>query len=224
MPLNKSKGDMYSFVTHTWNTVKGTRPHDCEYCYMKQFKQNDIRLDRKEFKTDLGKGDFIFVGSSCDMWADAVSEEWIVETLKHCNLFYNRYLYQSKNPLRMFKLRRIIKEGSVLGTTIETNRRYNQMGDTPSPNDRAVALHLLSTQGFKTMVTIEPIMDFDLLQLLNLIGICNPEWINIGADSKNHVLPEPDKYKLSFLIKHLRQAGHDVKIKSNLKRLMPCTQ
>jgi DNA repair photolyase len=35
MPLNPSKGNMYPFVTHTWNPIRGKCPHDCSYCYMK---------------------------------------------------------------------------------------------------------------------------------------------------------------------------------------------
>ena len=33
MSLNESKGNMYSWVTHTWNTIKGECPHGCTYCY-----------------------------------------------------------------------------------------------------------------------------------------------------------------------------------------------
>ena len=65
--LNESKGNMYSFVNKTWNVIKGKCPHDCKYCYMKRFPQKDVRLDKKELKTDLGENNFIFVGSSCDM-------------------------------------------------------------------------------------------------------------------------------------------------------------
>lgn len=36
MGLNKAKGEMYKFVTHTWNTVKGECFHNCRYCYMKK--------------------------------------------------------------------------------------------------------------------------------------------------------------------------------------------
>ena len=75
MALNKQKGNMYAFVTHTWNAVKGKCPHDCEYCYMKEFPQGELKFDEKELKTDLGEGNFIFVGSSCDMFADAVPSQ-----------------------------------------------------------------------------------------------------------------------------------------------------
>lgn len=36
MGLNKAGGEMYEFVTHTWNTVKGDCFHNCRYCYMKR--------------------------------------------------------------------------------------------------------------------------------------------------------------------------------------------
>jgi len=38
MGLNISKGNMYGFMTHTFNIIKGRCSHDCVYCYMKQFK------------------------------------------------------------------------------------------------------------------------------------------------------------------------------------------
>ena len=65
MGLNKSKGQMYEWINFTWNTIKGACPHDCKYCFMKQWGQlNPVRFDEKELNTDLGSGNFIFVGSS----------------------------------------------------------------------------------------------------------------------------------------------------------------
>ncbi len=218
--LNKTKGNMYDFVNFTWNTVKGICPHNCPYCYMKQFPQKEIRFDRKEVKTDLGNGNFIFVGSSCDLWADAIPKEWILETLDHCRKYENKYLFQSKNPQRMRDFSDYIPKNSILGTTIETNRVHvDHMGNAPWPLGRARALSALSVD-FKTMVTIEPIMDFSLMELWELIWLCDPEWVNIGADSKKSNLPEPDADEINALIKKLRQDGITVKIKDNLKRLM----
>ena len=96
MGLNKSKGNMYPWVTHTWNVIKGKCPHDCSYCYMKRYPQPKLHFDEKELKTDLGSGNFIFVGSSCDMWADEIIEEWIELVLEHCRLSpQNIYLLQT---------------------------------------------------------------------------------------------------------------------------------
>lgn len=229
MALNKSKGNMYPFLNdypekgssrgYTWNTIKGKCPHGCEYCYMKQFPQKDVRLDQKEFKTDLGEGNFIFIGSSCDMWADDISMNWISVTLLHCAAFNNRYLFQSKNPKRFYDFEGKFPETTYLGTTIESNRIHPQMGNTPKPMDRAMVLNHHANY-FPTMVTVEPIMDFDPLELWNLICICNPEWVNVGADSKGHNLPEPNADKIKELIYNLKDVGIEVKIKSNLKRLI----
>ena len=65
----------------------------------------------------------------------------------------------------------------------------------------------------------EPIFDFDLDELVKLVVTANPEWINIGADSKKHNLPEPSKEKIKKLITTL-QLKTDVKLKDNLKRIM----
>ena len=68
------------------------------------------------------------------------------------------------------------------------------------------------------MVTIEPIFDFDLDELVDLIILANPEWVNIGADSKGHNLPEPSEEKMKDLIKALGKSTR-VKLKGNLKRI-----
>ena len=89
MPLNKTKGNMYDFVTHTWNPIKGRCSHDCQYCYMKRWGElPDLHLDAREMKTDLGSGNYIFVGSSTDMFAEDVSWEWITigADSQRCNL------------------------------------------------------------------------------------------------------------------------------------------
>ena len=64
MALTKSRGNMYPFVTHTWNAIKGICFHDCPYCYMKKFDGLlPIRFDPKELEVNLGNGNFIFVGN-----------------------------------------------------------------------------------------------------------------------------------------------------------------
>ena len=220
--LNPVKGNMYNFCTHTWNTVKGKCPHDCSYCYMKRFgEQKPIRFDKKELKTDLGKGNFIFVGSSCDMWADEVPNEWILDTLEHCRQYKNKYLFQTKNPGKFYQgFEGRLPKGSYIGTTIETNKLFSEMGNAPEPINRAKVLNHLSYY-YPTMVTVEPIMDFDTFDLVHIIRMCDPEWVNVGADSQNSGLPEPSADKVKELIRILKMSGVKVKIKDNLKRLCP---
>lgn len=224
MGLNISKGDMYAFVSHTFNAVKGKCSHDCSYCFMKQYgEQKPVRLDKTEFKTDLGKGNFIFVGSSCDMWADDIPKGWILDILGYCADFNNKYLFQSKNPDRFLQFVNYFPDRSILGTTIETNRIWPEMGKAPTPQARAKALQELR-KSFTTMITVEPIMEFSPLLLWELICSCQPEWMTIGADSKNHDLPEPSAVKIGALISSVKEQGIEVVIKKNLARLMGTTK
>ena len=222
MPLNESKGNMYSFITHTWNTVKGECYHDCSYCYMKRWgKLNTVRFDEKELKTDLGKGNFIFVGSSCDMFAENVPDEWIRKTLKHMEGFDCKYLLQTKNPQRVLDYIDlcVITDKCVVCTTIESNKDLFEIKrNSPDVFKRAMAMNELS-QIIDTYVTIEPIMDFDMDIMVQLIRDCNAKQVNVGADSGKNNLPEPSKEKVSQLIKEL-QKFTTIHNKTNLKRLM----
>ena len=222
MGLNGVKGNMYDWVSHTWNTVKGACPHGCEYCYMKRWgRQPEIHFDEKELKTDLGSGNFIFVGSSCDLFANSIPITWIHDTLDHCREYEaNRYLFQSKNPGRIYRLRRFLPPDITVGTTIETNRSYPEMGDAPDVKERAWAMLNLSLLDIKTIITVEPIMDFDLDKLVGIIKAAEPTWVNIGANTNSKVsLLEPSPDKVKYLIKYLK-AFAGVKVKPNLKRLI----
>jgi len=222
MGLNISKGNMYPWITHTWNTIKGECPHDCTYCYMKRWgKLNPVKLDEKELRTNLGSGNFIFVGSSCDMFAERIKHGWIADTLIHCSLYpNNKYMFQTKNPELIHSFVRLLPPypKCVICTTIETNRTYPEMGNAPHPIERADHMHMISLS-FITYVTIEPIMDFDLYTLASLVRQCNPKQVNIGADSGNNNLPEPGPEKIKELISELSKFTV-VKQKDNLKRLM----
>lgn len=210
---------MYDFVTHTWNAIKGICPHDCSYCYMKRFPQKPMRLDANELKTDLGTGNFIFVGSSIDMFAEEIPSEWILAVLEHCKKYEgNTYLFQSKNPARFFEFasRGSFPKNTILGTTIETNFK-NNFSKAPSPEDRAKSMAGWDVS-VRRMVTIEPIMDFYMPDLVELVKMAKPEWVNIGADSKNSNLPEPSKQQVDELIVELEKFTK-VRRKTNLARL-----
>ncbi len=232
MPLNLPDGNMYKFITHTWNPVKGKCEHKCPYCYMcKEGRQiqTPIRLDTTEFRTDLKTNKFIFVGSGTDLFADNIPREWILRTLDYCYSFNNglfdysnNYLFQSKNPKRMIEfLEHPIFNESVACTTIETNRFYPEyMGNAPNVKERALAMQEISSRGIKTYVTIEPIMNFDLEEMIELIRMCNPIQVNIGANTNHGInLPEPSTDKILILIDELSKFT-EVEKKSNLYRLL----
>lgn len=231
MPLNPSNGNMYEFVTHTWNTVKGKCFHNCSYCYMKKLnkEQHPIELDIKEFKTNLGLGNFIFVGSGIDLFAKDIPDQWIKRTLDYCyqvnvsNLFgaTNNYLFQSKNPRRILDfIEHPVFKSSVICTTIETNRHYPEiMNDSSKVEERAKAMSEISQKwGIDTYVTVEPIMDFDLDEMIELIRLCHPKQVNFGKNSNKLVtLPDPTEKKVLQLIKGVKDFS-TVHIKENMKK------
>ena len=228
MGLNETKGDMYGFVTHTWNPIKGKCHHDCTYCYMKRWgKLNPVHLVEKELKTYIYKGLFIFVGSSCDMFADDIPDEWIEKVLQYIRQFpYTRFLLQSKNPKRILPFLYPADTNFIICTTIETNRIYPTiMGNTPSPKERTTAIYDLyykMSPRIPIHITIEPIMDFDTEEFVSMLYELPVSQINIGADSCHNHLPEPPKEKILNLISKL-QRFTEVVCKPNLNRLLTQT-
>lgn len=207
---------MYGWVTHTWNPIRGKCPHDCSYCYMKRFIVSDLRFDEKEMKTDLGQDNFIFVGSSTDMFAQDVPIEWIRKVLDKCREHrYNKYLFQTKNPKRFMSFGLEFPTYSVFGTTIETNRNYPV---SKAPTMRERFNEIWRVYG-KKMISIEPIMDFDLFVFSSMLEHLEPDFVSIGADSQRHNLPEPSPDKVRALVERLRKFT-DVKLKDNLDRIV----
>ncbi len=233
MTLNESKGDMYEFITHTWNPIKGKCFHDCSYCYMKIFVPNPtlIRLVESELTGSFPESSFIFIDSSADLFAVDVPDEWINRVLDFCDITTRsiqlskrpRFLIQTKNPARILDyishpLFSPERQQVVACTTIETNRHYKEiMNNAPLPQQRAEAMANIAEHGIKTYVTIEPIMDFDLDEMVTLIKMCNPEQVNVGKDKKSKAnLPLPQLNKAVKLIFQMLCFTH-VEVKKNLK-------
>lgn len=221
---NIRKGNMYGFVNITWNPVSGLCYHNCKYCYMKRITPNvgQIRLVIEAFRDNLGKGNYIFVGSSTDLFADNVPSKWIEWTLQYCHYYNNTekpntFLLQSKNSKRFLEfINHPLMAYVEFCTTLETNRFYPDiMNKAPRIEDRVNAMEKIADLGFKTMVTAEPLMDFDLDEFVGLIRRCKPYQVNIGRNSiRDIILPEPDPKKVHDLVTSLR-AFTRVVIKKN---------
>jgi DNA repair photolyase len=223
MGLKPSSGNMYTWVSHQWNPIKGKCLHDCSFCYVERWGElppvHFAEKELKEFDRDckkFGPGLFIFVGSSCDMFADDIPKQWIYDALNKCNEYKNKYLFQSKNPDRIGRFIDCLTVPFVVCTTLETNRWYPDiMRNAPKIEDRVSGMESLKV---KKYVTIEPIMDFDLESFVELVKRCEPEKVNIGADSGNNGLPEPSMDKVSALIDELKKFT-TIAQKRNLNRL-----
>ena len=216
---------MYKENRKTINWMVGCE-HDCIYCrpsfqrQMKRQKQRCLKCYRYEPHAHLErllksppktKGDeFVFFPSSGDP-AFALISEWATAleyARKHAN---TKFLIQSKNPGCLIDID--FPANMVVATTIETNlgtfetpsryKTYTEISQAPSPYTRYLAM--LEVQHKHKMVTIEPILDFNLITLLKWIREINPEIMYVGYDNHNVKLPEPPLAKTKLLIKELRK-------------------
>jgi hypothetical protein len=84
-----------------------------------------------------------------------------------------------------------------------------------NPTGRAYSMAEIKSTKY---VTVEPIIDFDLAELVGLIKMCNPVQVNIGADSMRCGLPEPSWDKVESLVSELYRFT-SVHLKKNIYRL-----
>ncbi len=228
MGLNKCKGNMYPWITHTHTHLGGRCPHECVYCSIQDMQKRfpkqlpysgALRLKEKEFAVNYGTGKTIFVENCNDIGAIQVPFRYQERIFNHCCEYpENTYVFQSKNPRVFLAHFGSLPPKSLIGTTIETNRETN-LGKAPYRSYRFNTITRAKAVGAKTFITIEPIMDFDVKEFAREIIKAKPDFVNIGADSKSHGLPEPSMEKVLELVKRLTDAGIEVREKRNLDRL-----
>jgi DNA repair photolyase len=214
------KTHMYPLSKKQWNPSVGCG-HGCVYCessFQRQLKRwakgncqecydfsphfHPERLTESLPKT---KGrEFIFVCANGD-WAFALPE-WRQAILNRIRVESDRtFLIQSKNPYTFFQNR--IPPNVILGTTIETDREdiIEGISKAPAPIDRQYYLYRHSHK--RKMVTFEPILDFNIEQLIEYAKAIKPEMVWVGYDSKRNYLPEPELERTLAFIEQLERQG-----------------
>lgn len=226
----KNNSNMYNFIDKTRNFIGGMCIHKCSYCYvnfmknkfenLKERYSGEIRLLDKELKKSEGKGHTIFVQDMGDLFAENVPEFMIQRVLTHLRGYpENTYLFQTKNPKRYFEFVNEFPPNCLFGTTIETNRQSELDKISKAPNVTERQYWIGKVNFGEKFITLEPLIDFDLEIMVNWINDINPNFVNIGADSKGHHLPEPSKEKILKLIEELNKFTKLIN-KENLGRLL----
>lgn len=207
----------------------------CTYCAFQKFQKISKRemcragvnhthlevLERTPPKTKPGK--FLTIGLSGDV--AFCSHDDLVKISSYCAGWSDRtFLVQSKNPAVF--LEHYWSENVILGTTIETNREhiwdvsdplkirydYQDLSSAPLPEKRYEAMVQLTC---RKAVTIEPILSFNEDIMMQWIQDIKPEFVYVGFNSNQKLkLPEPSLAKTMELIKHLREAGIEIREKS----------
>lgn len=206
LSLNKKNhGKMFSIVTSTWNPISGCA-YNCNYCWARDLATTKLKnskryskgfkpsLNESEFRNKFTKGDLIFVSDMGDMFADLILDKWILQVFDHVKKYPEAlFLFMTKNPARYIKLLRYIPDNSILGATIETTYdeivRTDKISVAPLPSQRYEAMRDLDWK--RKLISIEPILDFDLSTFLRWIKEISPYIVYIGYDNYIHKLREP---------------------------------
>jgi len=220
--LNKKKnGKMFNIVTATWNPISGCL-YNCNYCWARELALTKLKkskryakgfkpsLNESEFHVKFGKGDIIFVSDMGDMFGDFVPDKWIKQVLDHIRQFPEAdFLFMTKNPERYLKLQPYIPDNTILGATIETTIdeivQTDKVSNAPLPVCRYEAMKALDWN--RKMVSIEPILDFDLNKFSKWIEEINPFIVYVGYDNYCYKLREPTLKNTNELIDKIKDTS-----------------
>jgi len=216
--------------TKTWNPFKGCR-FDCVYCtpsFQRQAKRLKKRCDEcykfsphahPERLTSsaipsgvdtvfvAGNGDLAFAGKTAIPALCAVIRE---KNKTRPNI---TYYFQSKQPVCFAPYLSQLPANVVLVTTLETNRDhgYRSISKAPPPSVRHQQLKDLDYA--RKVITIEPVMAFDLEPFVSMIKQIQPEYVWLGFNTRpaSVRLPEPSAAELEAFVDCLEQSGIDVR-------------
>lgn len=213
-------GKMFPFITETWNPVAGSCPYDCSYCWAKSLikrhsyakYQGIPRLDDRAMSKIPDKG-FIFVQDMSDISTlDADSARLLMTELAYRK--NAEFLLLTKNPVWYLNM---ITPGNVdfppnviFGATIETNRDIDpKITLAPLSHTRFWGLEQVKKwlPSNRTFISVEPIMDFDVVEMNYKILDAKPWAVAVGYDNYHNNLPEPTLAKTKMLISGLRRNG-----------------
>lgn len=225
------KNRMYK-NTKTWNPFKGCR-FDCVYCepsFKRQAKRQmhnctdcynyvpHYHPERLK-PSKIPSLQTIFVCGNSDIsFCRKQYMFQIIEVIKRRNKLESikrrkkwrpekTYYFQSKRPDYFEPFLSDLPNNAIILTTLETNRDkgYRQISKAPVPTVRYK--QFLSLDYPRKVVTIEPVMDFDLDVFVDWIKSIDPEYVWLGYNSKPKQiqLTEPDEEKMFRFIIELKK-------------------
>jgi len=197
----------------TYNLVVGCL-HACTYCYARDLAEGRLRhlpRYRDGFKPKLVeselrrrfRGGTVFVSDMGELFGPWVPADWIEAVLEATwRSPEATFLFLTKNPERYFEFLGRFPRQAILGATVETNNQYTGISKAPPPWHRLQMMRRLRECQplMPLMLSLEPIMDFDVRPFVEMIQPIRPEFLYVGYDNHDHHLPEPHLAKTRELI------------------------
>jgi len=180
------------------------RMHRCEPCQSYSPHEHPERLTR------IPREAAVFVCEDGDIsFANPRFMKRVFQAMKLDKKADRTWFVQSKNPRCFEKYLKFLPENTYLLTTLETNRDegYDEVSKAPKPSRRYK--DFLELKWNRKLVTIEPIMDFDLDIFTQWVLRIKPKAVFIGYNSHPKSVPllEPEKRKTWQLIHNLKENG-----------------
>lgn len=216
----------------TWNVYKGCR-YACTYC-IPSFQAINKRINscklcqayiphfHEERLNKIPKAKVIFVAANGDLSfapRDTVLDILIAMEMHVCEYPETVFYLQSKNPAFFKDFLNDIPEETILLTTLETNydHDYELISAAPPPQERWRAFKDLDWS--RKIITVEPIIEFDMKEFLNMIAQIDPMKVYVGYNTRPKAcdLPEPSLEKTKKLIQLIREMEIEVEEK-NMER------
>jgi hypothetical protein len=145
-----------------------------------------------------------------DMFGNFVPDDWIKKVLKHIRQFPEAdFLFMTKNPKRYLDLLQYIPKNAILGVTLETTNdeivQTDKVSIAPLPSERYQSIKALEWD--RKIVSIEPILDFDLNTFIKWVEDINPFIVYVGYDNYSHKLREPTLKQTNKLLSMLPETS-----------------